>query len=92
MFFRRSKQHLGFGDYRVRRWQAIDKYILSVWIAYMIAVSKPPPSGEDSMTLIAHQQVMAWNMLQCRMKEYLLAKLLLLKACLEQILIPRLLL
>lgn len=92
VFFRRSKQHLGFGDYRVRRWQAIDKYILSVWIAYMIALSEPPPSGEDSMTLIAHQQVMAWNMLQCRMKEYLLAKLLILKAGIEKILIPSLLL
>jgi len=31
-------------------------------------------------------------MLQSRMKEYLLAKLLILKACLDQILIPRLLL
>ena len=30
VFFRRSKQHLGFGNYRVRRWQAIEKYILSV--------------------------------------------------------------
>jgi SRSO17 transposase len=92
VFFRRSKQHLGFGDYRVRRWQAIEKYILSVWIAYMIALSEPPPSGEDSMTLIAHQQVMAWKMLQSRLKEYLLAKLLILKNALEQVLIPRLLL
>jgi len=92
VFFRRSKQHLGFGDYRVRRWQAIEKYILLVWIAYMIARSEPPPSGGEPMTLIEHQQVIAWKMLQSRMKEYLLAKLLILKACLDQILIPRLLL
>jgi len=92
VFFRRSKQHLGFGDYRVRRWQAIEKYLLLVWIAYMIAVSEPPPSGGDPMTLIAHQQVMAWKMLQSRLKEYLLAKLLILKTCLDQFLIPRLLL
>ena len=45
VFFRRSKQHLGFGDYRVRRWQAIEKYILLVWIAYMIALSEPPPQA-----------------------------------------------
>lgn len=92
VFFRRIKQHLGFGEYRVRRWQAIEKYILAVWIAYMIALSESPPSVEGVLlTLEEHQQVLAWQILQSRMKTYLLAKLILLRAILDHLLIPMLL-
>jgi hypothetical protein len=92
VFFRRIKHHLGFGKYRVRRWQAIEKYILTVWIAYMIALSESPASLEGVLeTLEEHQQVLAWRILQSRMKEYLLAKLILLKIVLDQLLIPMLL-
>lgn len=88
VFFRRIKHHLGFGEYRVRRWQAIEKYILTVWIAYMIALSESPTSVDGVLlTLEEHQQTLAWRMLQSRMKEYLLAKLLLLRAILDSLLI-----
>ncbi len=92
VFFRRIKHHLGFGEDRVRRWQAIEKYILTVWIAYMIALSESPASMEGVLlTLEEHQKVLAWKMLQIKMKEYLLAKLILLKVVLDQLLIPLLL-
>lgn len=92
VFFRRIKHHLGFGKYRVRRWQAIEKYILTVWIAYMIALSEAPPSVEGVLvTLEEHQQALAWQILHITMKEYLLAKLILLKIVLDHLLIPLLL-
>ena len=58
----------------------------------MIALSEPLPSGGDTLALIEHPQSIAWKMLQSRLKEYLLAKLLILKACIEQFLIPGVLL
>ena len=92
VFFRRIKHHLGFGKYRVRRWQAIEKVILTVWIAYRIALSESPASLEGVLvTLEEHQQILAWEMLQSRMKDYLLTKLILLKIVLDQLLIPLLL-
>ncbi len=92
VFFRRIKHHLGFGKYRVRRWQAIEKVILTVWIAYRIALSESPASLEGVLvTLEEHQQILAWKMLQSRMKDYLLTKLILLKIVLDQLLIPLLL-
>jgi len=87
VFFRRIKQHLGFDQYRVRSWQAIDKYILTVWIAYMIALSESPPSSNGVLlTLEQHQQMLAWNMLKSKMKAYLLAKLMLEKTILDLLL------
>lgn len=92
VFFRRIKQHLGFGAYRVRRWQAIEKYILAVWIAYMIARSEAPPTPDGVLlTLEEHQQILAWRMLQATMKPYLLAKLILVRDILDRLLIPMLL-
>jgi hypothetical protein len=92
VFFRRIKQHLGFGAYRVRKWQAIDKYILCVWLAYMVAVVEaPPPLDGDLMLLRNHQKILAWRMLQATMPEYLLARLLLLKSCLNYLILSVLL-
>lgn len=92
VFFRRIKQHLGFGAYRVRKWQAIEKYILCVWIAYMVAtVEAPLPPDGDLMLLRDHQKILAWRMLQATMPEYLLARLLLLKCSLNHLIVRLLL-
>ena len=87
VFFRRIKQHLGFAQYRVRSWKAIDKYILTVWIAYRIALSEAPPSVDGVLlTLEQQQQLLAWNLLKAKMKPYLLAKLILMKTRLNLLL------